>query len=102
MVLAVGAAVRLTRFAQADTAGRPVRWLILTVALRARGESGLIKADEMIACPWCIGWWISVATIAAMVAADGADWWRIAAGTLTLSWLVAVATLAHRRLSGEP
>jgi hypothetical protein len=50
---------------------------------------------EGLECPWCVGFWLSGVCLASLILAggpgDAADWWRVAAGWFTLSYLAARA-----------
>lgn len=83
VVLALGAALRLTRLVTADDLASPLRrWAA------ARNETlGLF-----VACPWCVGFWISLGAVYAaweVAPLRGLPWWyAVPAATLTVSWLV--------------
>lgn len=51
LIVAILAAARLTRLITTDTFGEPVRLAV------SRSDFG----RELIHCPWCIGFWISLA-----------------------------------------
>lgn len=72
------AAYRLTRLVVEDTITvRPREALI------ARGPGW---AGDMLTCPWCVGWWVSVGVVGARIAAPRA--WRPVARALALSAIV--------------
>lgn len=54
LLLAFGAAARLTRFITADTLTGPFRAKIMTWF----GPESM--AYEFIRCPWCVGMWLSL------------------------------------------
>jgi len=41
---------------------------------------------ELLTCPWCLGWWVSVLVVAGTALVPG--WWLPAAAALTLSTVV--------------
>lgn len=57
-VLAAFAAARITRFVTEDELAEPIRG-----AWWRRFPAGS-KTGDLIACPYCIGWWISGAVLA--------------------------------------
>jgi hypothetical protein len=83
-LLALGAALRLTRLVTMDTLGWPLRRWAAT-----RGPHGL---GAWLSCPWCVGFWITLACVAAAWAAAPcpglAWWWAVPAQALGTSWLV--------------
>lgn len=90
VVLVVGASARLTRLITADTIAGPLRAKLITWTKST-------KVGEFITCPWCIGFWISVAVTYAAWEVNG---WpltgqSLAAGIgLALSTSYAVGILA--------
>lgn len=86
-MLAIGAALRLTRLITRDTITRPLR----TWVVNRYGPETL--PDEFIRCPWCVGFWISavVAALALTPAVAESGLFLFATATLTLSYLVGLA-----------
>lgn len=87
VVLAIGAALRLTRLITRDTITRPLRnWVV-----NRYGPETM--PDEFVRCPWCVGFWISLLVAAAAlippIAHSGA--FLLLAAALTLSYLVGLA-----------
>lgn len=103
LLLVLGASLRLTRFVVTDDLGGwwirdpAERWarvndhygvaeVITGTGWRGRLVSGLF-------CPFCVGFWIGVLTLASLALAGGpgdtAEWWRWVAGALSLNWVAA-------------
>ena len=60
------ATFRLTRLATRDTITEPFRQQLRHAAMRQVDSPGIAaKVDTLISCPWCVGWWIAVAVVAA-------------------------------------
>jgi hypothetical protein len=83
------AAYRLTRLANVDT-------FPAAVALRDRftawaRDSGHPALDELVQCPWCIGFWIAAGVVATR--ASGVRGWDPLARALALS--AASGVIAH-------
>lgn len=91
-LLALGTALRLTRLVTHDTITEPIRDFF------ARSESrGARFVTKLLQCPWCAGFWISLATsIAALDVApiDLPTWFVLPALTLTTSYLVGAVSTA--------
>jgi hypothetical protein len=117
LVLALGAALRLTRFVVADDV--PGQWWIKDPLHDAKHASqrkhapepyvqnpGFITAGDQyptgpepkwarylegLSCPYCLSVWVAAFTTLTLFLAggpgDAADWWRYGAGFLTLAWL---------------
>lgn len=110
LVLALGAALRLTRFIVADDV--PGTWWIKW-PLDWRKHRWMQRHEhqedsplgprtvqptpwwgrylEGLSCPFCVSVWMAAVVTGTLVLAGGpgeaADWWRIPAGFLTLAWL---------------
>lgn len=84
------AVFRLTRLAVEDeiTADARSRWF-------ERHDPGTTKLGYLLTCPWCTGFWVSAAAVAARSLAPGL--WEPAAKVLALS---AAAGIMHSRGSG--
>lgn len=40
---------------------------------------------DLVTCPWCLGWWLSGAAVAAYVGWSGASWWLFPVGWCAVS-----------------
>lgn len=69
LILYVLAAMRLTRLVNADTILDPVR---IRLARLFGPESTLL---EFLGCPWCVGFWISLAAAVVPVLVLHFPWW---------------------------
>jgi hypothetical protein len=87
LLLLVGFTARLIRLVVVDDIGGPLRDLIRLLGAWAGGDRGLVWADGLVRCPFCIGFWISVAVVASYAAAGSTGWWTATAGVFTLSYL---------------
>lgn len=114
LALALGAALRLTRFIVADDVpgtywikeplhDRKHAWQRKHAEIRKRGQYGVteeyVHAPEPrwaryldgLSCPYCISVWMAALVTATLLLAggpgDAADWWRYGAGFLALAWL---------------
>lgn len=76
------AAFRLTRLATEDTIGRPFRHAVIDRAERISPKAGE-WAEELVTCPWCIGFWIACGVVVARRAAPRA--WAPVAEAFALS-----------------
>lgn len=66
-VLVIGASARLQRLIGADTLTAPLRaW--------AGRKTGTDKTGEFLACPWCSGFWTSVACVLVAWLTAGLPW----------------------------
>lgn len=85
LLLTVGASLRITRLATTDTAGRPLRDAVHRVF-----DSTVL--DEGMECPFCVGFWITAATVASGALASrhavAAEVWRTAAACFAASYVV--------------
>ena len=116
LALALGAALRLTRFIVADDIPggwwikeplhnvkhawqrrHPVRMTYTDPKTRTeyvgeyQPEPPWARYLEGLSCPYCVSVWMAAVTTLSLLAAggpgDAADWWRWIAGFLTLAWL---------------
>jgi hypothetical protein len=78
MALAVFRVYRL--IAEDDILDRPRDWLLDKLE-----EERLEKLDKLITCPWCLGWWLSVALWLFWLAAPA---WAVG---LSLPWALSAA-----------
>lgn len=88
LLLIVGASLRLTRLAVVDTIANYPRDLMRAAGQRAAGSRGLIWADNLVSCPHCIGFWITLTVTYSWWAAGSTTVWLLVALTLTVSYLV--------------
>lgn len=63
------AVMRLTRLLNADTILDPVR---IRLARRYGPEATVL---EFLGCPWCVGFWLSLAAAPVVVIALDLSWW---------------------------
>lgn len=83
LLLAFGSAARLTRLITTDTITGPLRAKVLT----HYGPQSM--AYELIRCPWCVGFWISIpAAIAAFTPFAHTLFYAIAGTALSISLLI--------------
>ena len=86
-LLALGAALRITRFVNRDTLAGPFRaWVIRRWGLES-------KAAVFVGCPWCVGVWACAGTIAAGYWWGDRAWFVVPAAVLSAAWLVGIAAL---------
>lgn len=86
LIVYVLAVMRLTRLLTADTVLDPVRiWL----ARKFGPESTVL---EFLGCPWCVGFWLSLAAAPAVVAYFGWSWWWLVPLGLACSQLVGMVS----------
>jgi hypothetical protein len=78
LVLAVA---RVNRLVRNDEAGYPIRWLLFRLL-----PSGFV--DRLLACPFCIGFWLSLAGAWSWLAWGDSDLWLWATLPFAVSWLV--------------
>lgn len=98
LLLALGAALRLTRFVVADDVPgnfwiKPLAWRLLMGRDAQRHTPTRYNYWRGLSCPFCMSVWASAAVALALWLAggpgDAADWWRWVAGFLSLAWLTA-------------
>ena len=84
--LVVFASARLTRLLVIDAAGEVFR-----VAIRAGfgvfGDRAAVAAEDLLECPFCIGFWISLGVAGSFVTYGDALWWNVIALALSVSYL---------------
>ena len=90
LLLIVGASLRLTRLAVVDVISAGPRDLVRAAGYRTAGSRGLVWADNLVSCPHCIGFWITLAV--------AVSWWQ--AGNTTV-WLVGTVALSVSYLVGH-
>lgn len=109
-LLALGAALRLTRLGTEDSITQPFRnWLAAKASADRppdpswtgpqpppRTARAFMWAVQLFECPWCLGFWASTATVTLAAASDGDGWFLYPALALTVSYLVgAIATIVY-------
>lgn len=102
LILAVGAAARITRLVVADTITAPLRdWALPRIA-RSRKDRALITQTgealpptgiraalvTLLTCHWCTGMWVAAAITPLALAANGNLWFTIPAAILTVAYAV--------------
>lgn len=104
IILAVGAAARITRLVVADTITAPLRdWALPRIARSRRDRSLITQTGEahpptgiraalitLLTCHWCTGMWVAAAITPLALAANGAWWFTIPAAILTVAYAVGV------------
>lgn len=88
LLLIVGASLRLTRLAVVDTIAAYPRDLMRAAGQRTAGQRGLIWADNLVSCPHCIGFWITLAVTYSWWAAGSTAVWTVGTVALSVSYLV--------------
>lgn len=120
-LLTLGASLRLTRLAVHDTITKPFRDFLESRESAHLLAKALALPDtaehhrhppwtflrQLFDCPWCIGFWISLALSAVELHVqpihEGPFWWTLPALTLSMSWLVGVLyTIAYTLDIYEP
>lgn len=101
-LVTLGAVARLNRLAIDDGITEPIRMWI------ARGQGGTSRRartaqwfTQLLSCPWCIGFWLSLAVVSLAGVSHGAGWFFWPALVLTVSWLAAIAHMGMYELEGE-
>lgn len=95
------AAIRITRFVRLDEAGSPIRHLILKlfgwaaflIRLKGGKARARIAASNLISCPYCIGFWISVVCNFSWVLWGDTVIWLALMLPWALSWLVGLVSV---------
>lgn len=104
LILAVGAAARITRLVVADTITDPLRTWALPRIARSRAERLRIAHGEpatpptglrgalvtLLTCHWCTGVWVAGALTPLALSAGGALWFILPASILTVSYAVGI------------
>lgn len=92
LVVYVLAVMRVVRLVNYDTV---LDWLRIVIARRAR-EDTRSEAERarwsvmeyFLGCPWCVGFWLCLATAIVPVVIVGWPWWALFAVALATSHLV--------------
>jgi|GEM_PF-3738479 len=87
IVLLVGFAARLTRLAVVDDIAEGPRILAVRYAGRV-GDRPMRWTLSLLSCPYCIGFWLSVAVIGSWAAWGDTAVWLLIAAAFTLSYVV--------------
>lgn len=97
VALVVFASARLTRLVVIDAAGDVFRRGI-RAALRVFGKRAAVMGEDLLECPFCIGFWISLGVAGSFVTYGDAVWWQVGALALSASYLAGhlVARLDER------
>lgn len=88
LLLVLGLAQRLTRLFVYDKAGLvfvDVGLRLLKAMFGGRGES---FGMALFSCPFCIGWWLSLASVVSWVAVGDTEAWFIVALAATVSYVI--------------
>lgn len=88
LLLIVGASLRLTRLAVVDVIAAGPRDLIRAAGQKTAGLKGLVWADNLVSCPHCLGFWVTLAVAWSWWFAGESDVWFVGALTLSVSYLV--------------
>lgn len=100
LLLALGAAARLTRLAVSDTITDPVRAAVLVRVARSRAQRAAIAETghaepptptrqfllDLLQCHWCLGFWITAATTATAYLYSNTLYWQAGATVLAASY----------------
>jgi len=90
IALVLGLAARLTRLAVVDDIAEPAR--VALVKVMPTRIVGWVYA--LLTCPFCIGFWLSVAVVLSWLAWGSTVLWQAVAAAFTVSYLVGHA-VAH-------
>lgn len=87
VVLALGAAARITRLINSDMITQPLRDLV--AHLFGKDSTAL----HFLECPWCVGFWVSAAITPMLFCPRIVSHpvFLIAITALTMSWLIGIA-----------
>lgn len=88
LALIVLAAARLTRFVVIDEVGAPVRNAARRLGSAVRGDVGYEWVDRLVGCPWCCGFWLSLASTPFAAAVVSMHWVGWLAWPWAVSWVV--------------
>lgn len=101
LVLVVGLTARATRLAVYDAAGDIIRTPIIWAASRF-GRRGEAWADDLLACPFCIGFWLALAAASSWAAWGDTTAWTVIALAATASYAAGhlAGTLDDDRFGG--
>lgn len=101
IVILVLSSARITRLVTNDTIGYPLRAVehgiatfvsrfIVGIFVKDMRDPLVASSygDELIECPWCTGWWVSLAGLLVFAAWGDTAAWQIGAGSFALSYVV--------------
>lgn len=114
LILYALAVARLTRLVNADAVFDPIRLRVIgranaahAAVTEASGLGQVARADMLggglrrwnaavyfIGCPWCVGFWLSLATAILPVLVIGWAWWALFPVALATSHLIGVFAFA--------
>jgi hypothetical protein len=90
-------AARLTRLVNYDTVLDPVRlWVARRISARQNPDGGKptptrwATVADFMSCPWCVGFWVSLALAPAAILLLGWPWWSLATLPFAASHLVGI------------
>ena len=99
LILTLGLSARATRFAVYDDAGRLLRRPLERAGRLVAGKRGAAFAEDLTMCPFCIGFWLSLAAATTWAAYGHTTVWTVIALAATCSYVAghAAATLDGNR-----
>lgn len=86
VALVVFASARVIRLLVVDDAGRLFRTAIVA-GFGVFGDRGAAVGEDMLQCPFCVGFWISLAAAASFLFWGDETWWQLGALALSVSYL---------------
>lgn len=87
LILTIGLTARLIRLAVYDDAGeRIIRQPIYRIARRLH-RNGEAWAEDLTACPFCIGFWLALIAAGSWALAGHTIWWTAIALAFTASYV---------------
>ena len=86
LLLLLGFAARLIRLVAVDSIASYLRDWVRWIGEQVGGDRGLLWADELVTCPFCVGFWISVGVVASWALVGDTAGWRLTAAAFTLSY----------------
>lgn len=81
------ATARLTRLVTVDTIGEPVRKAARWTGYAFAGTAGWDWADELVGCPHCAGFWLSLLVVGSYAAWEQHPWWTTVAGVFAVAYV---------------
>ena len=88
LLLVLGLAQRLTRLFVYDKAGLPFVDVAVKLFERVGGDRGLSLALYLFSCPFCLGWWMSLASAVLWAAFGHTTAWFVIALAATVSYVI--------------
>ena len=86
-LLLLGLTLRLMRLVMVDEAGGMLRWPLVLLGSKLAGIRGIDFVERFLSCPFCVGFWISVATSWSWLAFGDTLVWYAVALPFTVSWV---------------